>query len=106
MTGDIDPAIVGHMAIFLVLPKTAEAQEAIAPRIAEQFPRDSLALASGDWLLSASATSKEISESLGITGPGARGPSAIVFSIAGYYGRAPNEVWEWMKEKMEGGAGV
>jgi hypothetical protein len=99
--------IVCPMAIFVVLPKTPEARSAIAPAIESLFPNDNLLMESGAWLLSAPGTTEDISNRMGITGTSSNGSlSVIVFAIAGYHGRAPNTVWEWLKEKMERGAGA
>ena len=73
-------------------------------KIASEFPGNRVLLMdSGAWLLSAAGTSRDISDRLGITGQ-QLGPSVIVFTISGYYGRAPNNVWEWLKAEMESGA--
>ncbi len=68
--------------------------------IQANFPGKHLILAPGQWLVAASGTAKDISDKLGITNdlPDAIPivPTGQVFSISGYFGRAPNNVWEWI----------
>lgn len=51
------------------------------------------------WLIASSGTAQELSNKLGVT-EGDLG-STIIFSTAGYYGRAPSNIWEWIKAKLE-----
>jgi hypothetical protein len=90
------------MPIFVILPKNNAAREAVRQNVETLFPNS---LVSGAWLVSAAGTSEEISNTLRITGEGTdhTAPSVIVFTISGYFGRAPNNVWEWLTEKMSGG---
>jgi hypothetical protein len=64
------------------------------------FPNDHLKIADDEWLVSAVGTARDISERLLVTPPGDTGP-AIIFSMANYFGRAPTEVWDWIKTKAE-----
>lgn len=50
------------------------------------------------WLVAADGvTAKDVSDKLGMT-DGTVG-SGIVLTTAGYFGRAPTNVWEWMTAK-------
>jgi hypothetical protein len=52
----------------------------------------------GQWLVAVNAeTAKEVSDSLGISAdkPDDLGP-ALVLTVAGYWGREPDNVWEWI----------
>lgn len=96
----------GPMTIFVVIPKTPSA--ALDDRVVVEFPDDSQRLDSGAWLISSAGTTQSVSKALGITeADGARKLpiSAIVFATVGYWGRAPNTIWEWLKSKIEGAAG-
>jgi hypothetical protein len=67
----------------------------LASVILEKFQNAFMQIAPGQWLVSAKATTaQQISDQLGIT-DGTNG-SGIVFAISGYYGRAPNNIWEWI----------
>jgi len=67
----------------------------LASAIFEKFPSAFMQIAPGQWLVSAKGTTAvEISNKLGIT-DGTNG-SGIVFAISGYYGRAANNIWEWI----------
>ena len=69
------------------------------------FAHDHFSLGHDEWLISAKGTAKEISDRLGITdlpvGNVTKAGSAIIFSMENYYGRAANDIWEWIKTKME-----
>ena len=58
------------------------------------------------WAVSFSGTSIELSEKLGISGsrstPDSNLGSAMVTAVSTYWGRAPTDVWEWVKQRMEG----
>jgi hypothetical protein len=97
--------IVEAMPIFLVHPKAISDRDKVRPRVTAAYPGAFLELQSGSWLLSAAGTSEEVSNKLGVTGADhAPSPSVIVFTISGYFGRAPNDVWEWLKANMQSGA--
>lgn len=89
------------MTIFAVF--RAQKPELLGSAIAREFPDDYLQISDDQWLISADMTPKEVSDKVGITG-GDNG-SAIIFSMRGYYGRAPTDVWEWIKVKAEGFSG-
>jgi hypothetical protein len=93
------------MTVFAVL--LAIEQPALAQRIVSAFPSDHLRITETQWLISAAATAVEIAAKLGIVDPDSPGPpvgTGIVFATSGYYGRAPNTTWDWIKAKLEAGA--
>jgi len=61
------------------------------------FPNDHLKVASGQYLVAAKLTVIELSNTLGISA-GING-GGLVLSIAAYYGRADQNIWEWMRLK-------
>lgn len=91
------------MTIFAVL--LPRAQSALADKIVSEFRTDALMVTDTQWLISATGTAQEISTRLGIYDAAnpALIPSgeAIVFATSGYFGRAPANVWEWIKVKLE-----
>jgi hypothetical protein len=59
-------------------------------------PEDSRQLESGKWLISsASATSKEVSDLLGIS----EAVTFFIVPVRGYFGRAKPDIWEWLAAK-------
>jgi hypothetical protein len=81
------------MAIFMVVP-TSEGK--IATKLQETLPGKFYLLPKGEFLVQYAGTSKDLSDFLGIT-DGANG-AAVVASLSGYFGRAPTDIWEWMKQ--------
>lgn len=87
------------MAVFAIIPTSAQ-NEVLESAINSKFGSKAYKLPMGQWLVSYSGTSKVLSDELGIT-EGKGEVSAIVVSISGYYGRAPTDVWEWIKLNWE-----
>ncbi len=86
-----------NMSIFVVF--RIQSPEKLNKAIKEAYPNDSLKVSEGEWLVSASATAKEVATKLGII-DGDTG-SAIVFKMDSYYGRAPTDIWDWIVTKSE-----
>jgi len=91
------------MTIFAVLMPSA--QPTLAAKIQAVFGQDSLMVSETQWLISASGTAQEICIRLSMydpNNPNAPGVgSGIVFATSGYFGRAPTNIWEWIKVKLE-----
>jgi hypothetical protein len=85
------------MLVFAVIPLAPS--PALDTAITNHFPSNSLKVSATLWLIAASGTAQELSNRLGAT-DGSLG-STIIFSTAGYYGRAPTNVWEWIRAKLE-----
>lgn len=85
------------MAIFVVC--RVSNGPAVEGALKAAFPDDHLKIADKEWLISSSATPKDVSDRLGIS-DGKNG-SGIVFTTGGYFGRATTEVWDWIKAKAE-----
>jgi hypothetical protein len=80
--------------VFVVLSQmTADLR--LSQAIQSKFPNKSLSLGPGQWLLAGPGTAKDISDQLGIS-DGSFGVTAEVFAISGYFGWAPNNIWEWI----------
>ena len=91
------------MTIFAIL--MPRPQPALAEKLESVFKTDTLKVTETQWLVSDIGTAQEISAKLGIYDPG--NPTmppvgeAIVFTTSGYFGRAPANIWEWLKVKLE-----
>ena len=85
------------MTVFAVLPLND--QESVESAIRQKAPDAFYALPSGQFLVAFPGTSKELSDMLGISDR--ETASAIVVRVDSYYGRAPRDVWEWIKSRSE-----
>lgn len=85
------------MTIFVIF-RVSDTKK-MSAALERAFPKNHLLVAQGQWLVSAAGTAKDVSDKLGIT-EGASG-AATIFSMGNYFGRAPTDVWEWIKTKAE-----
>lgn len=85
------------MAVFLIVPTSHEA--ALAAAITAKLPGKYHMLPKGEYLASFVGTSKELSDLLGVTD--GTGGLAVIASISGYNGRAPNDIWEWITQNWK-----
>lgn len=90
------------MTIFVVFRVGEPAKMQAAMERA--YPANHLKIETGEWLVSAPGTAKDVSDKLGVTPANDSGP-AMVFSMANYYGRATTEIWDWVKAKAEASIG-
>lgn len=91
------------MTIFAVL--LPNPQPDLANRIRAKFNGNSLQVTDTQILISTTGTAYDVSVEIGLIDPDnpntpASG-NAIVFATSGYFGRAPSNVWEWIKAKLE-----
>ena len=82
-------------SIFAVLGVKRPA--ALGRKIAELYPDDHILVQPGEWLIASSGTAQSLSDKLGITD--ASVSAALVVTVAGYFGRKPPTLWEWIKTK-------
>ena len=95
------------MPIYIAVPlteSTAALDEAVEEHI--KSPADKYKLqADRGWLIRFDGTTVELSNHIGLTGQekGIPAPikSAIIVPVTGYYGRAPMDMWEWLKVRLE-----
>lgn len=87
------------MAVFAIIAQPNPNTEKLAAVIAKTFPDSHLQLGDKNWLVATTGTPKELSDKLGITD--GRNGAAVVVLMAGYYGRASNDIWNWVKAKWE-----
>jgi hypothetical protein len=95
------------MAIFVIF-RVAD-PEKMRAAVARVYPGNHLNIQTDEWLVSDVGTAQEVSTKLGVTlrdnpTQTETGP-AMVFSMAGYYGRATTEIWDWIKAKAEAPGG-
>ncbi len=87
------------MSIFVIFrvsnPSKLEAE------LAREFPDDHRVLSEGQYLVAAKGSAKDVSDRLKITGEGGGTGPAIIFRMLNYYGRAPTDIWDWVKVKAE-----
>jgi hypothetical protein len=90
------------MQIHLILGLNGEEScKTLEKNIAENYPTRNRRLREGcAWLVADAATARDVSQKVGInTGEG--GISAIVTSVADYFGRAEPDLWQWIKLQWE-----
>lgn len=85
------------MATFVIIPTAGIT--GIEKKLPKTFGNKALRLPNGEWLVSYSGTSQQLSDEVGIS----ESPdgSAIVLNFSAYYGRASANIWEWIKENGE-----
>lgn len=73
--------------------------------IKREFPADHLSISDTQWIISTTGTAVELSAKLGVFD--VKNPSlpptgnAVIFATTSYWGRAPTNIWEWLKAKLE-----
>lgn len=84
------------MIIFAVmLPAEIPQMDAV---MTAAFPGNYLKVGPGQYLVAGRGTAVDVSNALGIT-DGKNG-AGIIFSTTSYYGRAGNNIWEWMQIRV------
>ncbi|MDX9676991.1 hypothetical protein [Pseudomonas zeae] len=88
------------MAIFLIIPINApEMIERELERLQGLQSLDFIKLPTSGFAVSYSGTSQELSNITGIS-EGTTG-TGVVAAISSYYGRAPTNIWDWIKSRWE-----
>ena len=101
--GNPPVAELAVMTIFAILLPAPE--PAVENAIKNAYPNDHLSINETQWLVSTAATAIDVSAKIGVFDP--RNPAAtptgnaVIFSTNGYFGRAPTNIWEWIKAKLE-----
>jgi hypothetical protein len=96
------------LRVFIVVSNNEQNDAVLRSNIATQFPTDFYELGRGQWLVAFSGTAQELSVKLGvITSQGASMITGVaVFGIAGYYGVASRDMWEWIATKLSNSPGA
>lgn len=90
------------MQIHLVLGLNGqESLKTLETNIAKHYPTRSRKLRDRPaWLVADDVTAQSLSQQLGINA-GEGGISALVTTVADYFGRAEPELWSWIKVQWE-----
>ena len=68
-------------------------------KVQEQFPNNHIAVGLDNWfVVEEAATAFSVAVKLGMV-PTAENIIGIVVTVGGYFGLAPNNIWEWLKAK-------
>jgi hypothetical protein len=89
------------MTIFAILRVSEPAK--VKAALVENYRDDHIDLGASEWMVSDKGTAVDVSNKLKIS-EGENG-IAIIVGVAGYYGRAPTPIWDWMKAKLEASNG-
>ena len=89
------------MPIFIVVTANPEKDPLLKGRIVENFPTEHYEIGRGQWLVSFGGTSKELYFKLSPESAQSQYPltSTVVFGVAGYWGVASMEMWEWIRTR-------
>lgn len=87
------------MTLFAIIQQPGPNSEKLANAVGTAYPDAVYNLGNQAWIVSDSATAKDVSDKIGIS-EGENG-SGAVFEIASYFGRANPAIWTWMKSKWE-----
>jgi hypothetical protein len=76
--------------------------------ITTQFPGDFYEIGRGHWLVAFTGTAQELSVRIGIITQEKTSiiSGVAVFGVAGYYGVASRDMWEWLATKLSSGSGI
>jgi len=89
------------MPIFSVCTINEENDEPIGARISSGFPDEFYDIGRGQWLIRFSGTAQQLYKKLF---PEDKFPfpskGVTIFGIAGYYGNASRDMWEWIATKL------
>lgn len=85
------------MATFAIIPLSGDLK--LQETLPSKFGNKTFCLPKGEWLVSYDGTSRQLSDELGISDN--KDASAMVVNFSAYWGRAGNDVWEWIKENGE-----
>jgi hypothetical protein len=93
------------LRVFIVVSQHEKNDATLRVNITAQFPADYYEIGRGQWLVAFSGTAQELSVKIGIISPekGALISGVAVFGIAGYYGIASRDMWEWIATKLSAG---
>jgi hypothetical protein len=87
------------MVIFIVATRHPNNDDPLKNRITENFPSAHYEIGRGQWLVAFNGTSKELYDKIL---PDDSPSGVTVFATSGYYGVAPQDMWEWIATKLKG----
>ena len=83
------------MTIFAVIALDYDLTGQLKGAVEAEFQNSHFQVVNGHYLINATGTAQEIAVQLDI--PGGHIGRVIVYNIAGYFGYAPTNTWEWLK---------
>jgi hypothetical protein len=87
------------MALFAIIG--IDPKPGLAAAVERDYAGKFVVVASNHWIVNGEGTAKSVSDNLGVRG-GSLG-NVIIYNVAGYYGFAPTNLWEWLKSSgMQG----
>jgi hypothetical protein len=93
------------MGIFIVATRKQEHDELLKTKVVASFPSDYYEIGRGQWLVSFKGTARELYSKL-VPEYTPEAPSkspldaTVVFGIAGYWGVASRDMWDWITVKL------
>lgn len=88
-----------YMTIFTVVVTSETEPGGFQAMLDSKFSDNFISVAPRVWLVAGTGSVQAMSQSLGITdGSVANG---LVTAIRSYFGRAPTNIWDWIKAKWE-----
>ena len=82
------------MAIFAIVG--IKPNSGLATAVERDYAGKFAVVGPNHWIVSGEGTAQSVSDSLGVRGGGLG--TVIVYNVAGYYGFAPQNLWEWLKD--------
>ena len=92
------------MSVFVIIAP-APSNPKLQAAINLHYPKNHCELYENQWLVSGAETVQEICKKLRIDTEPDNSGSAIVLSVASYWGVANPNVWEWLKVNWEKSGG-
>jgi hypothetical protein len=88
------------MPVFVIIRQKSQNSDKLPAAIERTYAGNNMQISDEAWLVSAkTASPKEVSDALGVT-DGSNG-TAIIVEFDSYFGRAPTNIWAWIKDKIE-----
>ncbi len=94
------------MALFVAIAPDISKADVLQQTIQEKYPGENLVISPNAWIISAAGIAKNVSDSLIGSPPQPGAPQLVVLAVSGYFGFAPNTVWEWIASKLAATANV
>lgn len=95
------------MPIYIAIPLQNNSDK-LTESVNKNFPSDSNKhelQSNKGWLIKYDGTTIDLSNKLEVTGQENKSPSPVgsclIIPVTSYYGRGSNDMWEWLKVKME-----
>src|SRR5260370_26649148 len=93
------------LRVFMVTTTHERNDALLQQNITGEFPGDFYEVGRGQWLVACTGTAQERAGKIGIITQDKKTliTGVVVFGIAGYYGVAARDMWEWIATKLSSG---